>query len=84
MEATDFKANPEEMECESGHREVPKEDDVVKLVKGREKRHRGIEATRRTKGNDPRRWWIPEEVGCRLQKGAPSCRSGTEQEKRLQ
>jgi hypothetical protein len=40
MEATDLKANPEEMESESEHREVPKEDAVVKPVRGRKKRHR--------------------------------------------
>jgi hypothetical protein len=37
--AMDLKANPEEMESESEHREVPKEDAVVKPVKGRKKRH---------------------------------------------
>jgi hypothetical protein len=31
----DFKANPEEMESELEHRDVPKEDSVVKPVKGR-------------------------------------------------
>jgi hypothetical protein len=40
MEATDLKANPEEMESESGHREISKEDAVAKPVKGRKKRHR--------------------------------------------
>jgi hypothetical protein len=33
-EATDLKGNPEEMECESEHREVPKEDATRKQVKG--------------------------------------------------
>jgi hypothetical protein len=41
MEATDLKGNPEEMECELEHREVPKEDAIVKLVVGWKKRHRG-------------------------------------------
>jgi hypothetical protein len=41
-------------------------------------------ATRRAEGTDPRRLWIPEEVGCRLQEGVPSCSSDTTQEKRLQ
>jgi hypothetical protein len=41
MEATDLKANPEEMESDSNHQEAPKEDVVVKPVKGRKKRHRG-------------------------------------------
>jgi hypothetical protein len=41
MEATDLKGNPEEMECESEHKEIPKEDAVVKPVEGRKKRHRG-------------------------------------------
>jgi hypothetical protein len=40
MEDTDLKGNPEEMECELEHWEVPKEDAIVKLVKGRKKRHR--------------------------------------------
>jgi hypothetical protein len=40
MEATDLKANPEEMECELEHWEVHKEDVIVKLVKGQKKRHR--------------------------------------------
>jgi hypothetical protein len=38
----------------------------------------------RAKGIEPRRWWIPEEVGCCLQKGVLSCSSGTAQEKLLQ
>jgi hypothetical protein len=38
---TDLKANPEEMEPESEHREVLKEDAIVKPVRGWKKRHRG-------------------------------------------
>jgi hypothetical protein len=41
MEAADLKGNAEDMECNLEHREVPKEDVVEKLVKGRKKRHRG-------------------------------------------
>jgi hypothetical protein len=41
-------------------------------------------ATRRAKATDPRRLWILEEVGCRLQEGVPLCSSGTAQEKHLQ
>jgi hypothetical protein len=41
-------------------------------------------AKRRGKGTDPRRLWILEEVGCRLQEDVPSCSSGTAQEKHLQ
>jgi hypothetical protein len=41
LEATDLKENPEEMECVSEHWEVPKEDAIVKPVKGRKKRHSG-------------------------------------------
>jgi hypothetical protein len=41
MEATDLKGNPEGMECGSEHREVPKEDAVVKPVKGQKKRLKG-------------------------------------------
>jgi hypothetical protein len=40
MEATDLKASPEEMKSESEHLEVPKDDAVVKPVKGQKKRHR--------------------------------------------
>jgi hypothetical protein len=40
MKATDLKENPEETECESEHWEVPKEDAIVKPVKGRKKWHR--------------------------------------------
>jgi hypothetical protein len=40
MEATDLKANPEEMESESEHGEVPQKDDAVKWVKGRRKQQR--------------------------------------------
>jgi hypothetical protein len=36
-----LKANPEEIESETDHREVPKEDAVVKPVAGLRKRHRG-------------------------------------------
>jgi hypothetical protein len=38
-------------------------------------------ATQRAKGTDPRRLWIPEEVGCHLQEGVLSCSSGTAQGK---
>jgi hypothetical protein len=37
----DLKANTEEMESESEHWEVPKEDAVVKPVKGWKQQHRG-------------------------------------------
>jgi hypothetical protein len=47
MEATDLKGNPEEMECESKHWEVPKEDAIVKLFKGQKKRHRCQKLTAR-------------------------------------
>jgi hypothetical protein len=42
---TYLKVNPEEMESESEHREVPKEDSMMKLVKGWKKRHRGRKPT---------------------------------------
>jgi hypothetical protein len=41
MEAMDLKGNPEKMECQSDHREVPKEDAIVKPVEGQKKWHRG-------------------------------------------
>jgi hypothetical protein len=31
--------------------------------------------TSKAKGADPRKSWIPEEVGCRLQEGVPPCSS---------
>jgi hypothetical protein len=37
----DLKGNPDEMESESEHREAPKEDAIVKPVKGWKKLHRG-------------------------------------------
>jgi hypothetical protein len=40
MGAMDLKRNLEEMECESENREIPKEDAIVKPVKGGKKRHR--------------------------------------------
>jgi hypothetical protein len=43
--ATDKKANPEEMESALEHREVSKEDSIVKSVKGRKTRHRGRKIT---------------------------------------
>jgi hypothetical protein len=80
--------NLEDRKSEVEHREVPKEDVVVKSVKGRKKRHRDrhLAAGRlgEPEGTDPRRLWIPEEVGCGLQEGVPSCSSSTAQEKRFQ
>jgi hypothetical protein len=35
------KLNPEDMKSEVEHREAPKEDALVKPVRGRKKRHRG-------------------------------------------
>jgi hypothetical protein len=40
LEAMDLKANPEELESESEHQGVPKEDAKVKPVRGWKKRHR--------------------------------------------
>jgi hypothetical protein len=37
MEATDLKGNPEGMECESKHQEVPKEEVAVMPVRGLKK-----------------------------------------------
>jgi hypothetical protein len=34
---------------------------------------------RRAKGTNPRKLWIPEEVGCRLQEGVLPCSSGMEE-----
>jgi hypothetical protein len=40
IDAMDLKGSPEELLCESEHLEIPKEDAIVKPVKGRKKRHR--------------------------------------------
>jgi hypothetical protein len=71
----------EMMQSAVEHQEVPREHAAVTPVKGRKKRRK---ATRRPKGTDPRRLWIPEEVGCRLQEGVPSYSSSTAQEKYFQ
>jgi hypothetical protein len=41
-------------------------------------------ATRTAEGTDPRRLWIPEKVGCRLQEDVPSCSNDMAEEKHLQ
>jgi heme-degrading monooxygenase HmoA len=41
-------------------------------------------ATRRAKGTEPGKLWIPEEVGSFLEKDDPPCRSGTAQGKHRQ
>jgi gamma-glutamyl phosphate reductase len=58
----DSKANPEEMESEADHREVPTEEVTVKFSGTTKKRHglassvaSSCRATRRAKGTDPRR-----------------------------
>jgi hypothetical protein len=88
MEATDFMGNPEEMECESEHREVPKEDVVVKPVKGRKKRHRGGKLAARRRGGSKeftrgdcgsRGSWLPPAGRCPVVKrwhGARETSSG--------
>jgi hypothetical protein len=59
--------NPEAAE----ENKVPKEETVVQPVKRRKRRYRGkkknCRAMRGAKGTDPRRLWIPDEFGCRLQ-----------------
>jgi hypothetical protein len=40
--------------------------------------------TRRAKGTDPRRFWIPEEFGCCLWEGVLQCKSGMAQEEHCQ
>jgi protein subunit release factor B len=40
-EATDLETNPEEMQSEAVHEEVPKEEAAVKPVRPLKKRHRG-------------------------------------------
>jgi hypothetical protein len=53
-ETTDLEANPEEMQCEAVHREVPKEDATVETGRTPNKRHRGrhLAAERRHKPKD--------------------------------
>jgi hypothetical protein len=81
--------NAEDMEFELEHWEVPIYGrGRSEIVGNNEEAAQGpassCRAPREAKGTDPRRLWNPEDVGCRLQKGVPSCRSGTAQEKRLQ
>jgi hypothetical protein len=77
--------NPEDMKSEVEHWEVPTEEATVKSSGTTKKRHGLTSSCRvmqRAKGTDPRRLWILEEVGCRLQEGVPLC--SRVQEKRLQ
>jgi hypothetical protein len=76
MEATNFKADPEEMESVTQHQEVPNEE----AAWGPEASCRAMQ---RDIGNDPRRWWIREEVGFRLQEGVPFCKTGMAKKKPL-
>jgi hypothetical protein len=41
-------------------------------------------ATREAEETNPRRLWIPGEVGCRLQEGVPQCSSGMAEEELFQ
>jgi hypothetical protein len=57
-EPADLEANPEEMQSEAEHREVPKKHAAVKPVRELRKRHRGrkVAAERRRKPKDGSRW----------------------------
>jgi hypothetical protein len=65
MEVMDLKANPEEIQSEAEHQEVPKEQATVKPVGGLRKRHRGqnLAAERHCK---PKDWsWRTLASACR-------------------
>jgi hypothetical protein len=80
IRATDLKAKREEMESESKHPEETNE----RMEEAAQGPASSCKATRRAEGTIPRSLSIPEEVGCRLQEGIPSCSNGTAQGKVLQ
>jgi hypothetical protein len=57
MEATDLKANPEEMQSEVEHREVPKEEAAVKFSGAWKKRHRDRYLTEKPRGQLEEQTW---------------------------
>jgi hypothetical protein len=63
------------------HEEVPKEEATVKTVRELKKRygywHLAVGCRRQLQKWTPGRWWVPEEVGCCLQRDDPPCRSST-------
>jgi hypothetical protein len=75
----------EEMESGAEHQEGPKEDAVVKPVKGRKKRHRdrnlATERSGQPEGRGPGELWSAQGIGRRRQKDDPPCRSDTAQGK---
>jgi hypothetical protein len=79
-----LKANPEEMESEAEHWEVPKDDAIVKLVKGRKKQHKDLKLAA-GRCRDPKELTAGDcgfrrKFGCLLRVDAPSCSSGMAQE----
>jgi hypothetical protein len=76
QEMTEIDPDTEIMQSVEELQEVPRENAIVKSVKGWKKWHRGWKSTQRAKGTDLRILWILEDVGCRLQEGVPSCSSG--------
>jgi hypothetical protein len=85
-EATDLKANPEEMESESEHQEVPQEVAAVKSLGTMKKQHlaSSCRVLWEAKETDLRRLWILEEVCCHLQEDDLPCRSGMAKGTQLQ
>jgi hypothetical protein len=76
--------NPEDIESQVEHREVPTEEIAVKSSGTMKKRHRGQHLVARRHGEPKeltRRNWIPEEVGCRLQEGVPPRKSSLVRDK---
>jgi hypothetical protein len=71
----------ENKESTSEEREVPKEEAAVKTVKSIEEAAWGPESSRRAPRSaeeaDPGQWWVPEEVGRRLQRDDSPCHSCT-------
>jgi hypothetical protein len=70
----------EERKSEAVHEEALKEETAVKTVSTEEAAW-GPESSRRAPQSpeeaDPGQWWVPEEVGCRLQRDDSPYHSGT-------
>jgi hypothetical protein len=78
-EANTEKIDPEMMQSTEEHQDVPNEDVAVMPVGEPRKRCRVRKSTAgrcREPMKQPRKLWIPEEVGCRLHEGIPPCSSG--------
>jgi hypothetical protein len=77
-EAMDLEANPEEIESEAKHEEIPKEEVTVETF-GVQKEwcgawHLALPTAEET---DQGQWWVREEVGCHPQRDATPSHSCT-------